>query len=44
MDNGKSSSLLTLDNGNDPPTRIPYLENSDENMISTNGGLIRTLF
>ena len=30
MDNGKSASLLTLDNGNDSPTRITYLESSNE--------------
>ena len=30
-----------MDNGNDPPTYIPYLETFDENMISTNSGLSR---
>ena len=28
-----------MDNGNDPPARIPFLEISDENMIPTNSGL-----
>ena len=29
-----------MGNGNDLPTRIPYLEISDENMTSPNSGLI----
>ena len=28
-----------MDNGNDPPTRIPCLQISDENMIPINSGL-----
>ena len=28
-----------MDNGNDPPTRIPFLEISDKNTIPTNSGL-----
>ena len=29
-----------MDNGNDTPTCIPFLEISDENMIPTNSSLI----
>ena len=32
-----------MDNGNDPPARIPCLEISDENMIPTNSGLMEII-
>ena len=32
--------MCIMDNGNDPPACIPFLEISDENMIPTNSGLI----
>ena len=36
--------MCIMDNGNDPPACMPFLEISDKNMIPTNSGLIyRTL-